>query len=245
MIGMIRLKVVFVGLAIASGARGQEPVSALSGFQQNAAKRTAEWMTLTTNLEQRVSRLLPCDARVRSAIEEAARASETRTVALTTYWLAVSGTSKSQADSTRRLLAQEEPRKEEWTRDRTEAEEERAAVAEQIGFLAVSANRLPALADAQKSLAAAAQALRQMESKIQARETTGEQLVEELRSLLTASQTWQSAIEAQLKFIATEGARWSSYYDARLKRAQTECTITGGGAPAAPAPAAPKPGKKQ
>src|SRR6185295_4342538 len=50
MIGMIRLKVVFVGLAIASGAHGQEPVSALSGFQQNAAKRTAEWMTLTTNL---------------------------------------------------------------------------------------------------------------------------------------------------------------------------------------------------
>jgi chromosome segregation ATPase len=245
MAGMIRLKMVCVGLAVASAAGAQEPFNALAGFQQNAAKRTAEWATLTTNLEQRVARLLPCDPRIRSAIEETTRASEARIVALTTYWLAVSGTSKSQADAIRRLQAQEEASKEEWTSDRTEAEEERVAVAEQSGLLAISANRLPALANAQKSLTATSQALRQIESQIQARETTGDQLVGELRDLLTASQARQNAIEAQLKFISTEGARWSAYYDARLKRAQTECAITNPGSAAAPATPAPQAGKKQ
>ena len=108
-------------------------------------------------------------------------------------------------------------------------------VAEQNGFLAVSANRLPALANAQKSLAATTDALRLIEAQIQARESSGNQLVGDLRDLLTAGEARQNAIEAQLKFINTEGARWRSYYDARLNRAQTECAITnpGAGAPRA------------
>jgi len=238
---MIRLWMVCIWLTVASLAQAQKPVNALTGIQQNATKRTAEWTTLTANLEQRVARLLPCDPRVRSSIEEATQASEARTVALTTYWLGVSGTSKSQTDAIRRLLAQEESRKDEWTRDRADAEEERTAVTEQMGFLAVSVNRLPDLANAQKSLTAATQALRQIESQIQARETTGDRLVAELRALLAASQSRQNAVEAQLKLIAAEGAGWSSYYDARLKRSQTECAITNMGAP----PPAPKAGKKQ
>lgn len=242
---MIRLKMLCVGLAVASAAGAQEPANALSGFQQNAAKRTAEWATLTTNLEQRVARLLPCDPRVQSAIEETAHASEARTAALTTYWLALSGTAKSQTDAIRRLRAQEAGRKEEWASDRAEAGEELAAVAQQIGFLAISTNRLPALANAQKALAAAAQALRQIETQIQARETAGDQLAEELLELLTASEARQNAIEAQLKFISTEGARWGAYYDARLQRAQTECAITSAGTARQPAPAAPKAGKKR
>jgi len=246
---MLRLKVVCVSLAVASAARAQEPVNAVAGFQQNAAKRTAEWITLTTNLEQRVARLLPCDSRVRSAIDETTRASEARTMAIATYWLALSGASKSQADAIRRLLTQEEARKPESTSDLTEAEEERAAVAEQNGLLAIGANRLPALANAQKSLTAAAEALRQIQSQIQARETAGDQLVGELRTLLAASQARQNAIEAQLKLIASEGTRWSAYYDLRLKRAQTECGITNPGsnlgAPAEQAPPARRAGKKQ
>jgi hypothetical protein len=227
---MIRLKMVCIALAVASAAGAQDPANSLTGFQQTAARRTAEWTTLTVNLEQRVARLLPCDARVRGAIEETSRASEARTVASTTYWLALSGVAKTQVDAIRRLQAQEEAGKETWTVDRTEAGEELAAVAQQSGFLAISANRLPALGDAQKSLSAAAQALRQIESQIQAREASADQLIAELRDLLAAGLARQNAIEAQLRFISTEGSRWSAYYDARLKRAQTECFITNPGA---------------
>jgi hypothetical protein len=238
---MIRLWMVCVWLAAAGAAWAQEPANALTSFQQNAGKRSSEWNTLATNLEQRVARLLPCDRLVRSAVEEVSRASEARIVALTTYWMAVSGKSKNQTDAIRRLMAQEEARKDEWTNDRTEAEQERAAVAEQNAFLALSANKLQALAGAQRSLTATAQAMRQIETQIQERETTGDQLVGELRDLLVASQARQSAIEAQLKLISNEGLRWSAYYAARLSRAQIECAVTNGGAAGAaePAPASP------
>ena len=239
MVRMIRLCMVS-WLAVTGAAWAQEPANALATFQQNAAKRSAEWGTLTANLEQRVARLLPCDPRVRGAVEEVGRASEARIAALTTYWMAVSGKSKNQTDAIRKLLAQGEARKDEWTTDRTEAEQERATVAEQSGFLAVSVNRQPALARAQRALTAATQAMGQIETQVRDRETAGEQLVGELRDLLTASQARQGAIEAQLKFISAEGTRWSAYYAARRARAQTECAITKGGAAAAGAPAAPR-----
>src|SRR5882672_3557372 len=111
MVRTIRLWMVCVGLAVTGAGWAQEPANALTSFQQNAAKRSAEWNTLAANLEQRVARLLPCDRLIRSAVDEVGRASEARIVALTTYWLAVSGKSKNQADAIRRLMAQEEARK--------------------------------------------------------------------------------------------------------------------------------------
>src|SRR2546427_5317574 len=67
-------------------------------------------------------------------------------------------------------------------RSRIEAEQERAAVAEKNGFLAVSANRLPALAGAQQALTVTAQAMRQIEMQIQERETRSEEHTSELQS---------------------------------------------------------------
>src|ERR1700690_863903 len=136
MVTMTRLPMVCVGLAVAGAAWAQEPANAFASFQQNAAKRESEWVTLATNLEQRLARLLPCDPRIRGAIEETSRASDARVTALTTYWMAVSGKSKSQIDAIRRLMAQEEARKGEWPVDRTEAAQEHAAVIEKNGFLA-------------------------------------------------------------------------------------------------------------
>ncbi len=237
MVRTIRLGMVSVWLSVTGMAWAQEAASALATFEQNAAKRNAEWSTLTTNLEQRIARLLPCDPRVRSAIEEVSRASDGRVAALNTYWMAAAGRSKSQTDAIRKLLAQEEGRKAEWTSDRRDIEQERATVAEQSGFLAVSANRVAGLAGAQQALVAAAQTMGQIETQVRARETVGEQLMGELRELLAASQTRQSAFEAQLKLIGAEGTRWNAYYAARLARGQTECAITNGGAAAPPAPA--------
>ncbi len=199
----------------------------LAGFEQNAVKRNSEWSTLATNLEQRLGRLLPCDARIRGAIEETGRASEARITALTTYWLALSGKSKNQLDAIRRLMAQEEARKGEWIVDRTEAGQERAAVTEQSNLLAAGVARVPALAGAQSALTATTQAMLPIETQTDERQSTGEVLATELSDLLAASQARQVAIETQLKYISAEGTRWSAYYAARLSRAQTECSITG------------------
>src|SRR5260370_33447924 len=98
------LGLVGVWFAVTGAAGGEDPADALTSFQQNAAKRSAEWSTLAANLEQRVARLLPCHPRIRSAVEEVSRASEARIVALTTYWIAVSGKSKNQIDAIRPLM---------------------------------------------------------------------------------------------------------------------------------------------
>ena len=55
---------------------------------------------LAANLEQRVARLLPCDPRVRSAIEEVARASEARFTALEANWQEIAQRSQEQTEST-------------------------------------------------------------------------------------------------------------------------------------------------
>jgi hypothetical protein len=234
---MIQLAMVCVGLAVTGTAWAEQPATALTSFQQNASKRNSEWITLTTNLEQRLARFLPCDPRIRSAIEETSRASEARITALTTYWMAVSGKSKSQLEAIRRVTAQEEGRKGDWSIDRTEAEQERAAVTEQVGFLAISVNRSPGLGDAQGALAAAAKAMVQAETQVQDRQNSGDQFATELHELLTAGEARQNAIETELRIISAEGPRWSAYYSARQARAQTECSITGqdAGADASPA----------
>src|SRR5580698_7574112 len=84
--------------------------NSLAALEDAAAKRTAEWSTLTIGLEPRLVRLLPCDPRVRTAVEEVGRASDNRTVALTSYWNMASMQSKAQVDAIRGLLAHEEER---------------------------------------------------------------------------------------------------------------------------------------
>ena len=224
------LKWFCLGLASAVTCLPQSPPDTLSGLQQNAEGRSAEWTTLAMNLEQRVTRLLPCDARIRGAIEETNRASEARISALNTYWMALAVRSRSQEDAMRRLLEQEESRKPQWSAERVHAGEIRAAVTDQSALLDASVNRLPALGDAQKSLSAAVQALLKIQTQAEARESSAEQLLTELRDALAANRALQSGVDAHVKALATEGTHWRAYYEARLKRAQMECTITNPGA---------------
>src|SRR5580700_10397521 len=73
--------------------------NSLAVLQQSVSQRTSEWNTLAGNLEQRVARLLPCDQQARAAIEEASRASDARSIVLTSYWTAVSLQSKEQVEA--------------------------------------------------------------------------------------------------------------------------------------------------
>jgi hypothetical protein len=195
-------------------------------LQDTAAKRTAEWTTLEANLELRLARLLPCDARVRTAIEEVSRAADARTVARTSYWTAISLRSKAQIEAIRGLLAQEENRAGDWSKDRADAQVDVATTTAQAASLGPSIRQLPALAAPQKSLEAIAQMYRVLEAQSEERANSMGQLISDLRELLKASQARQAAIEEQVIAIGSEGQLWSAYYTARQARAQVECSIT-------------------
>jgi hypothetical protein len=220
-----------------------KPTGLFASLQQNVEKRTSEWDALANSLEGRIGRMLPCDQRVRGAIDEVRRASEGRIVALTEYWLAVSAASKTQTEAVRRLLAQEDASTTDRKTDQADAEQERAAVNAQLTDLGESAKRLPSLAAAQKALDGLAQSTARMAALATERGQSAERLSQELRDLLAATQARQTAIENAMKALAAEGLRWSGYYASREARAQTECTITNPGGAAAPR--APAQGKKQ
>jgi hypothetical protein len=194
-------------------------------LQDSVAKRTAEWTTLAANLELRLARLLPCDARVRTAIEEVSRAADARTVARTSYWTLISSSSKTQVEAIRGLLAQEEGRAGDWSTERTNAQVDVATTTAQAASLVPSIRQLPALATPQKSLEAIAQMYGVIEAQSDERANSMGQLVSDLRELLKASQARQATIDDQLKAIGAEGQLWSAYYTARQARAQVECSI--------------------
>ncbi len=215
--------------------------NSLPALQDAASKRTVEWISLTGTLELRLARLLPCDPRVRTAVDEVARAADTRTLALTSYWNMVSIQSRTQVDAIRGLLAREEERAEEWTKDKMQAQQEVAATVAQAAALKASAQQVPALTNPQKSLESLAETDRVLAGQAQERETKGGALLDDLRHLLNAAQARQSAIDEQLKSVSAEGQRWSAYYAARQARAQIECFIINPAAATAPTAARPAP----
>ncbi len=235
-------------------AQGPAP-SSLPALQQSVSQRTAEWNTLATNLEQRIARLLPCDPQARAAIDEASRASEARSVALTSYWTVASLQSKTQVEAIRGLLSQEEERVGDWVVEASQAQADVAAATAEGASLAVGVAQIPALANPRRELSAITEQYRSLEKQAQDRAAAHGKLIDDLRELLNTSQTRQAAIDERLRTVGVEGQRWSAYYAARQARAQSECFLINPAAAAAqsaaprPAPAAiPRPappGKKQ
>lgn len=246
----VRLGAIAGTLAASSALSAQSPGNSLATLQENIAKRTTEWRTLATNLEQRVARLLPCDPRVRSSIDEVSRASDARTVASTAYWNFLSIKSKEQMEAIQGLLAQEEGRSSNWAAERSDAQVDIAVTSAQSASLGASIRQIPALATPQKSLDTITQMYRDLEKQAQERESWGGQIAGSLTDLLKASQARQAAIDAQIKAVGDEAVRWSAYYLARQARAQIECSLTNPSAaierPLQPAGPRPVPqGKKQ
>jgi hypothetical protein len=199
------------------------------------------------NLELRVARLLPCDPQARAAIDEVSRASEARSVALTSYWTVASLQSKTQVDAIRGLLSREGERVGDWVVDASQAQADVAFATAQGTSLTLSAAQLPALANPQKDLQVIGEQYRLLEKQAQERAAAHGRLVEDLRELLNTSQARQAAIAERLRTVGVEGQRWSGYYAARQARAQTECSLINPAAAASqsavPRPA--PPGKKQ
>jgi len=72
-------------LFVSSIALAQQQPDSLTALQQAAEQRTSEWDGLARTLEGKIARMLPCDARVRTTIEEVNRASDARLAALGKY----------------------------------------------------------------------------------------------------------------------------------------------------------------
>ena len=229
-----------LGTVASVSAQDRRPSN--SEAAQNAEKRTNEWSILASNLEQRVIRMLPCDPRVRTAIEEVSRASGARFLALTAYWQEIAKRSNDQAETARRLIADNASRLADWKADSADSEQEQTRVGAQTSDLRDAARQ-------QAALAAAAQALNGISQNVAAvakqgigREDASRKLDADLNAWITATQARQAAIEDELKALAAENSRWTAYYAARITRAQMECSITGsaGAADSAPAPRTPK-----
>ena len=179
--------------------------------------------------------MLPCDARVHTAIDEVSRASDARFQALTIYWKDIEQRSKDQSEAVRKLLAGNDVHVEDWKADRADSEQEQTRVGAQAADLREAARQQAALAAAARVLNGIAQSMAAAVKQGAAREEAAAKLDEELSELIAATQARQSAIEDELKALTTESVRWNAYYAARITRAQMECSITGPPQDATPA----------
>ena len=244
----LRLGAIAATFALEGIVSAQAPApSSLPALQQTVSQRTAEWNTLATNLEQRIARLLPCDPQARAAIDEVSRASEARSVALTSYWTVASLQSKTQVEAIRGLLTQEEDRVGDWVVDASQVQADVAYATALRTSLASSVSQVPALTNPQKDLEAITEQYRSLAKQAQDRAASHGRLIDNLRELLNTSQARQAAIDERVRTVGVEGSRWSAYYTARQTRAQSECFLVNPAA-AATQSAAPRPapqGKKQ
>lgn len=220
-------------LSAAAMVRAQDlpapaPSAPLSIAAQTAEKRTNEWSVLAANLEQRVARMLPCDTRVRSAVEEVSRASDARFAAVTAYWKEIAKRSSDQVEAARKLIADNDARAADWKADVDDSGQEQLRVGTQMSDLREAARQQAALGSAARALNGISEKIAAAVKQGASRQAASAKLNAELNAFITAAQARQSAIETELNSLATESARWSAYYTTRAARAQMECSITAG-----------------
>jgi len=239
-------RIVSICLLCAAGLSAQEtpaqgkPDDALAPLQTAAETRTAEWDTLARGLEAKVARLLPCDLRVRGAIEEVSRASQARFAALAQYLQVAEAKAKAGAAEAAMVLSEQEAFAAALSTERTESAEERDVIEGQLLDLGESVKQRAQLEEAQKALAEVAGFARQRATRTAEQADKTGTFILSLRELNDDYQKTVAALGEEISGVAAESARWNEYYAARLNRAQTECAITD----AEPAPR-PAPGKKQ
>jgi hypothetical protein len=221
-------------LFAASGARGQDggavsqpaaPPEAAS-LRQVAEKKSAEWEVLARALDGKIARMLPCDARVSSAIEEVSRASEARLAALADALKAEADRARTDSGQARAAVTGEESRLREKDAERVDSAQERTDVDRQLADLTEGAKRQAAFEDARKKLALIAASIDRRAADSADAENLDTALNTSLRELLVACQAREAALAKEQAALAAEASRWSVYYTARLARAGIECSVT-------------------
>ena len=211
---------VFAGVC----AFAQPPADPLIALQHTVEKKTAEWDALAKTLESKLARMLPCDPRVRSTIEEVNRASDARLAALSQYLQGAAAQARAGAQKVEQAVAMQQITAREMETEGAEAEQERIAIDAQLADLAESLRRQAQLSDVHKALETIAGLVRQRASTVQ-QETQRAALTAALTDLAAAQQAREKAIQAEIAATAAEASRWNDYYAARIARSQTECSI--------------------
>ena len=231
--GGIKLVRLVAGILLSAAAWGQVAATdPLAPLQQNAAKKAADWDALAKVLEVKLARMLPCDPRVRAAIEEVGKASDARLAALAQYLQAAAAQAKAGAERIQRLLADQESAAKETETEKAEADQERAAIEGRAADLAESAKRRESLSEAQKKLAEIAALSRERSARAAELGAHQETLIDALRQVASTYQARQKALDTELSALVIETSRWGEYYAARSSRAQTECAVTNPAGPA-------------
>jgi hypothetical protein len=225
-----RVTAAAVVLIIAAAGSAQDTPrtpEATQALRIAAEKRSAEWEVLAKALDTKISRMLPCDPRVKESIEEVVHASQARMRALAEVMKASAEQAASDVAKLQFAMSAEDANLADAEAERAEAMQERLAVDGQLADLADSARRRQSLEDARTVLA-------DIDAKVSARATLAEQqtqvraaLALSMRDLLVAALARQRELTIEQGALAVETTRWSEYYTARLARAQVECTITG------------------
>lgn len=204
----------------------QEAAPAQPSALQAVEKQSAAWQTLAASLESRIARMLPCDARVRAAIDEVSQASEMLLAARAQYLQATAAEAKRDLESAEAALAAEQAGTRETEIEAAEADQDRVAVEGLLADLTESVKTKAALEGAQTKLESITAMVRQRVAGTQQQASRQTALTAVLRELVAAFQVRQKAIDAEVNALAAEGPRWTEYYAARAARAQTECSIT-------------------
>ena len=207
-------------------AAGPAAAQDLAALQNTAEAKTADWDALGKTLEGKLVRMLPCDARVRTSVEEVSRASDARIAAVSQYFQAAAARSQADNQAIAQAIGAQEPLAREMDSERAEADQERIAIDAQLADLADSLKRRQQLADAQRTLGGIADMVRLRVSSAEQKTATYAALIAALRALSAANEAREKAIRTEISALTLEGRRWSEYYSARIARAQTECSIT-------------------
>jgi len=201
----------------------------LNPLRQSAEKRTAEWFTVHTALEDSLSRLLPCDARAVKTIEDVNHASDARLEA----WIKFTASWRSQtaAESQGAKRAQAE-----LNAQAAVLQAEKNQMESQLTELRTRRAALPPSAEAIQPLDKLIDWNAQRLAAITSRRAALTSALESVAVLVSAAEARAAAVDKEAAQWTEQAERWRAYYAARINRAKTECAITGQAAPAVRAP---------
>src|SRR6266849_2037280 len=101
--------VLVFAFACAAAAQAPPPDS-LASLEQDVLKANTDWQVLAKDLDARVGRMLPCDPRAKTALDDVIKASQNRLAALERYYQAADALAANRAEGSKRLVIAEEGR---------------------------------------------------------------------------------------------------------------------------------------
>lgn len=201
--------------------------ASLPDLERAATTAQQQWFGLASTLDTRVSRMAPCDVAAAAAIEETHRASTTRLVALIVYIQAVTEQARQDVARARQIQKSETDYVTGLGAERTDTEQERAAISSQISNLTESVRKRVSLTVASDELRALELSVRERANLVAANATANEASLPRFESLAQALEKREAALRMQVAALEDERVKWNGYYAARAARAQVECTETG------------------